>query len=302
MKRRLAIVLCSCAGAASLLKGVADDFTLRSDVRLVQLDISVRDKKGEDLAGLRRDDFKVRENGRIQSISEFEREDLPATVGILIDESFSTRSIRSDILGAAQGFIRQCNPHDEFFVLNFNDRVTAGLPHSMLFSDNPAILSAALRHGKAEGKTALYDAIEDGLTEVKLGQRHRRALVVISDGGDTASRHSRREIFALLEASAATVYAIGLFETSDLDQDPRLLKQLTEISGGDAYFPNSGAEMQDACDKIAKDLRSRYTVGYVPPKENGGALRRIKVSVTAPNRAKVNVLTRGSYIYDDSSK
>lgn len=297
MKRRCAIAGLVVAGAVSLLR--ADDFTLHSDVRLVQLDVSVKDKKGEAVAGLDRSNFTVLENGRPQTITVFGREDLPATLGILVDESYSTRQIRGSVLVAAEAFIGKCNTHDQFFVLNFNDRVVAGLPRSLPFSDNPAMLRSALRHGNPEGMTALYDAIADGLKHVQLGQSHRRALVLISDGGDNASSHNRREILQMVETIPATIYTIGLFDESDTETDKGLLKDLASISGGQAYLPKDSEEMLAACDRIAKDVRSRYTVGYVPSPDNGKGVRRIQVRVSASGQGRLTALTRRSYSYGE---
>jgi len=297
MKRRFAMAVLVIACAVLFLQ--ADDFTLRTDVRLVQLDVAVKDKKGEAVGGLQQNNFTVLENGRLQTITVFGREDLPATVGILVDESFSTRQIRAGVLVAAEAFIRNCNPHDQFFVLNFNDKVVSGLPRSLPFSDNPAALRMALRRGNPEGMTALYDAIADGLKHIQLGQSHRRALVLISDGGDNASSHNRREVLQMVEKIPATIYTIGLFDPSDTETDKGLLKELATISGGQSYLPKNTDEMLADCDRIARDARSRYTVGYIPSAESGNGVRHIQVRVSAPGQSKLTVLTRRSYSYDE---
>jgi Ca-activated chloride channel homolog len=274
-------------------------YRLRSDVRLVLLDVSVKDSKGGFVTGLSKNNFSVSENGRLQPITVFDRGDVPATVGILVDESRSMTRKRGDVLTAAETFIEESNPKDEVFVLNFNDKVVPGLPGGVLFSDNIQQLRAALHRGIADGKTALNDAVASGLQQLELGQRDKKALVVISDGGDNASKHKRREMLAMVESSIATIYAIGLFDPEDPDRDPGILRRLAQISGGESYFPNRPAEMEPICRGIAKEIRRRYTIGYHPPSGKGTrSLRSVSVHVSAPGHGRLTVRTRGGYRYD----
>lgn len=311
MKRRTATRKLTVAGAVFLLPALQGwspqeeqgDFTIRSDVRLVLLDVSVSDRRGSSVSRLSKENFQVLENGRPQRISIFAKEDLPVTVGILVDESFSMTPKRNEVLTAAQTFIEESNPHDEVFVLNFNDRVTRGLPEPMLFSDDIQQLRSALHRGVPQGKTALYDAIAAGLEQLKLGRRDKKTLIAISDGGDNASRHKRGEVVDLVERSASTVYTIGLYDREDPDRDPGLLKSLARISGGEAYFPASAAGMVPVCRRIANDIRARYTIGYLPPAQNGaGSLRHIRVRVTAPGRTGLTARTRSIYRYEETGK
>lgn len=311
MKRRFAARNLIITGAVSffspgLLAGspVEDqpDFTIRSDVRLVLLDVSVKDRQGGFVSGLSEGDFAVSENGRPQRITAFANNELPVTVGILVDESFSMTPKRAQVLTAALTFIEESNPHDEIFVLNFNDRVSRGLPDRMLFSDNIQQLRAALHRGIPVGKTALNDAIVAGLKQLELGRRDKKTLVVITDGGDNASVHKRGEMLDMVERSIATVYTIGLYDADDPDRDPGILRELAKISGGEAYFPASPSEMIPVCRRIAKNIRTRYTIGYVPQAEKGpSSLRRIRVRVTARDHSNPSVRTRGSYRYDEES-
>jgi len=312
MKRRFAHLNLMVAGAVSFaLSGLVagspaeerPDYTIRSDVRLVLLDVSVKNREGGIVSGLSKDDFAVSENGRPQRITAFAHDDLPVTVGILVDESFSMRPKRADVLAAALTFIEEGNPHDEVFVLNFNDKVRRGLPDPMLFSGNVPQLRSALHRGIPEGKTAMNDAIVAGLRQLELGRRDKKTLVVISDGGDNASVHKRGEMLEMVERDIATIYTIGLYDTENRDRDPAILRQLAKISGGEAYFPDSPSRMIPVCRRIAKDIRTRYTIGYVPQAENGpGFLRHIRVHVTAPGRLKLTVRTRSTYRYDERHK
>jgi len=306
MNRRTAIRNLMVAGAVSLLgrplRGIASDdppdFVIRSDVRLVLLDVSVKDREGGWVSGLSKDNFRVDENGALQDITVFANNDIPVTVGILVDNSRSMTAKRTEVLSAATTFIQQSNPNDEIFVLNFNDTVKRGLPKDMLFSDDIRQLRAALSRGFPEGRTALNDAIVDGLHQLELGKRDKKTIIVISDGGDNASQHSRREMFDVVERSPATIYTIGLFDTGDPDRDPGTLKKLARLTGGVAYFPGNAEDLTETCESIAKDIRTRYTVGYAPPALNGGSLRRVHVRVSAHGRVGLSARTRLSYLYE----
>jgi Ca-activated chloride channel homolog len=273
-------------------------FTIHSDVRLVILDVSVKDRSGGFISGLKKEDFHVFENGAPQTITVFGHEDLPVTVGLLIDESQSMGPKRNEVLTAAGALIAESNPQDEIFVLNFNDVVHKGLPEDQPFSSNLDQLRAALYRGVPIGRTALYDAVYDGLTQLESGHRDKKALILISDGGDNASHRRRQEVYDKLDRSLATVYAIGLYDANDPDRSPGLLKRLAAVSGGEAFFPQSPAEMTNICRGIAKDVRTRFTVGYVPPASNGGPLRHIRVAVTSPSHGKLVVRTRTQYLYE----
>jgi VWFA-related protein len=304
MNRRSAIRNLMVAGAGSFFGRLAaahaeqrQDFVIRSEVRLVLLDVSVKDQGGGFVAGLSKDNFAVFENGAAQPITVFEAGDVPVTVGLLVDESHSMTPKRADVLRAAETFIAESNPQDEVFVLNFNDSVKRGLPEGVPFSDDLEQLRSALYRDGPKGRTALNDAVVDGLKQLELGRRDKKTLVVISDGGDNASRHTRRETLDMVERNIATIYTIGLFEAGDPDWNPGLLKQLARISGGEVHFPTDPEGMVAACRGIAKEIRTRYTMGYLPPAKNGGSLRHIRVSVSAPGSARLTARTRERYRY-----
>jgi Ca-activated chloride channel homolog len=314
MNRRSAMRTLITASAGSLLghslfaasaEDDQDRYTIRSEARLVLLDVSVKDREGGFVSGLSKENFSVFENGRSQRIMVFDHGDLPVTVGILVDESGSMAPKRPAVLTAALAFIAESNPNDEIFVLNFNDQVSPGLPSSVLFSDDLQELRLALFSGVSEGRTALNDAVVAGLAHLELGKRGKKTLVLISDGGDNASSHTRREMLLQVERSHATIYTIGLFDAEDADSDPGILRQLAGISGGEAYFPASPAEMVPTCRRIARDMRARYTLGYVPTAGSGASdVRNIRVGASAPGHAKLITQTRSRYRYDqiDSQK
>ena len=316
MKRRLAIRLIGIPGVASFLSlavlgavisahagAGGDDFTIRNVVRLVLLDVSVQNRDGNFVPGLSKQDFTVLENGSPQTISVFDNEDAPVTMGVLIDESGSMTPKRSQVLAAAEDLVADSNPADEVFVLNFNDFVKRGLPPGTPFSSKIPQLRAALNRERPTGKTALYDAVADGLKQLEDGTRGRKTLILVSDGRDNASLHTRAQTFDLVERSAATIFTIGLFDADQYDADPATLRQLAKISGGEAMFPMQLSEVSGACHRVAKEIRTRYTIGYVPKEDkkerNASSLRHIQVKVSTPGQSGVAVLSRTSYRYDE---
>ena len=273
------------------------DTVIRSDVQRVMLDVSVHDSKGGFVRGLTRNDFKVFDNGKEQEIRDFSAGDIPVTVGLIVDESYSMTPKRAEVLTAALSFIHESNPADEMFVLNFNESVRHGLPDTVLFSGNINDLRNALFAGKPQGRTALYDAIVVGLKQLDMGRQAKKALVLISDGGDNVSTHHLSDVIKLSEETSATIYTIGIFDPDDQDKNPELLKKLAHISGGIAFFPNNNDELIPACERIAREIRNRYTVTYVPQESNHPEIHHVHVVVTAPNYAKLEARTRTSYLY-----
>ena len=284
--------------AAALPQEVPPAFTIRSEVRLVLLDVAVTNRKGGAVAGLKKGNFDVTEDGLRQAITVFANDDIPVTVGIVVDESLSMAPKRAEVLAAAETLIAKSNPRDEIFVLNFNERVARGLPEGTLFSDDIGQLGVALRRGTPEGRTALNDAVIAGLEQLQMGRRDKKTLILISDGGDNASHATRREMFDHVERSLATIYTIGLFSPGDPDRDPGLLKELARTSGGEAYFPADLSNLAAICGGIAREIRSRYTIGYTPPAGTYGVLRHIRVYVSAPRNPGLIARTRTSYRYE----
>jgi len=276
-------------------------FTLRTTSRLVLLDVSVKDSKGGFVSGLTQDQFKVYEDGKPQVISQFSNSDVPVTVGIVVDESGSMRRKRPEVLTAALEFIHASNPQDEMFVVNFNERARRGLPDLVPFSDNINQLRAALWQGDPEGRTALYDAIELAMRQLQLGRRAKQALVVISDGGDNVSKHTLAEVTHDLLNSLVTLYTVGIFDQDDPERNPGVLEKLAHVSGGVVYFPKQLDQVIPICKQIAQDIRTRYTIGYIPLAE-GKAVRRIKVVAAAPGHENLMVRTRTSYQFSPESE
>lgn len=273
-------------------------FTISATVRRVLLDVSVKNKHGAYVTGLAKSDFHIFEDGRPQPILHFEAVDTPVTIGLIVDDSGSMREKRPAVIMAGLAFAKESNRQDEFFVVNFNDSVRPGLPSGTNFSDNLQTLRAALYMGRPEGKTALYDAIGFGLRHLRKGIQPKKALIVVSDGGDNASTASESDILSLIRASEATVYTVALFTEEDPDRNPRVLRKIAHLSGGEYFNPQTASEVLPVFQKIAKDIRNRYTIAYAPDPELDPVKdreRKVRVTAYAPGQDRLIVHTRTAY-------
>jgi Ca-activated chloride channel family protein len=273
------------------------EFTLTAHSELVLLDVSVKQPKGNYLSGLKKENFQVYENGKLQTITQFSSEDTPVTVGLVLDDSGSMRPKRTEVTNSALVFINSSNPHDQMFVTHFNDSVSRGLPPGTTFTDQPELLRRALWNSPAEGMTSLYDGILDGLHQLELSNQERKSLILISDGGDNASAHTFKDVLDAVHLAPAIIYTVGIFDIDDKDRNPGLLRRLAAISGGVAYLPQDLNELPSICRNIAKDIRNRYSIGYVPVRtDNKSSLRNIKVVVVGLDPQKLEIHARTSYL------
>jgi Ca-activated chloride channel family protein len=274
-----------------------------SESELVVLHVAVRDKKGGYVGGLGQEAFQVLENRQPQSISFFNNQDAPVTVGLLIDSSGSMAPNRDKVIAAAMAFSKAMNPQDEFFVLGFNEDLHAPLPSDKPFTHHEPTLRVALVQAiKARGQTAVYDALNAGLSYVSKGSFERQVLVVVSDGGDNASAATRAHVLANAQASNAVIYTIALVDPMDSEADPGFLSQLSQITGGVAFRPKNTGEIAEIFQRIATDIRNMYTLGYVPASSGDTKastkeeLRRVAVDVRLPTGKKLAVRTRRAYL------
>jgi Ca-activated chloride channel homolog len=274
----------------------AQAFTITDTVDLVLLDVSVRNRKGGSVSGLPEQDFTVLENGVPQKITQFADNDIPVTVGLIVDNSGSMAPKKPEVIVAALVFIEASNPQDEVFVINFNDTVRRGLPDLVPFTDNIQMLRRALLMTDPKGRTALYDAIMAGLHQLTMGRRDKKTLVVISDGGDNVSTHTLKQVLDAVRASRATIYTVGTFDQLDPDRNPGVLRKLAEISGGEYFNAEDLQQVIPICRKIAQDIRTRYTIGYIPQDLQRKGVRHIKVLVRAPDHGKLIARTRTEYV------
>jgi Ca-activated chloride channel homolog len=275
-------------------------YTLKKNVDMVRLPITIVDKNGNFVPGLTQDNFRVIEDKTPQKISAFTHADIPISVGLIIDNSGSMRSKRARVNAAAMTFVQTSNPQDEMFVVNFNDEYYLDMDED--FSNDPKVLKAALERIDSRGGTALYDALLGSMNHLKKGTREKRVLLVVTDGEDNSSDHNLAYTVQKLEQSNVIVYAIGLFTKSDdswadMRQGKKALLALTEASGGEAFFPNTVDQADSICTRIAQDIRSQYMVGYYPQNETrNGAFRTVKVELTGVHgMGKLTVRTRPGY-------
>jgi VWFA-related protein len=274
-------------------------FVSRSD--LVVLRVSVVDRRAGFVGGLPREAFAVQEDGRPQAIEFFENEDTPVTVGLVIDCSGSMQKRRDGVIAAGMAFAGSSHPADELFTLNFNERVWPGLPPEKAFTSDRDELKLALDRSVTRGQTALFDAIAAGLRHLDRGKRTRKVLVVVSDGGDNASRMRFDQVLDAALRNDVVIYSIGIYDPNDRDVRPGLLRQLADATGGEAFFPRGNDAVTPVLERIAHDIRSSYTVGYVPPSgATAGRPRRVHVEVRAADGRKLAVRARSSYINSHS--
>ena len=267
------------------------------DVDLVVLHATVLDRKGRFVSDLEEPDFEVYQDGVRQSIRLFRHEDIPVTVGLVVDHSGSMRPKLSEVIAAARTFARHSNQEDRMFVVNFNERVTIGLTGAQGFTNRPDELEAAILQAPATGQTALYDAVAAALERLQTSAQEKKVLIVISDGGDNASAHSLSGILKMAGQSSAAVYAIGIFDGDDADQNPDVLGRLARATGGEAFFPGRLDEVVAICEQIARDIRNQYTIGYAPTgAAQPGVYRAIRVVAGGAAYGKLSVRARSGYI------
>jgi len=271
-------------------------FTTQSD--LVVLNLSIKDKKGGYVQDLTAPAFAVFEDKQIQPISFFISQDAPVTVGLVVDSSGSMSANRELVIAAATSFVETSNPKDEIFALAFNDTVSAVLPENAPFTADPDTLRRAMTAAiVTQGRTALYDALASGLDYLARGTRERKVLIVVSDGGDNASRTTAREIWTQTQASNVVVYTVALVDDTDRESNPKALKRLADASGGEAFRPRSIRDVADVLRRIATDIRHAYTIGYVPTNaEHDGTFHTVRVVVRPPDGRAITVRTRTGYV------
>jgi Ca-activated chloride channel homolog len=277
--------------------GDTDDYKISVNVGLVVLPVTVTNRKGEFIPNLGAANFQVTEAGRPQPITLFKSEDVPVTVGLVVDNSGSMRAKRPEVVAASLAFVQSSNPGDQVFVVNFNQRVSLGLPKSVPYTSDLGQLRDALSRNPAVGNTALYDGIATALEHLKGGTRERKALIVVTDGGDNASHVKFQDLLKMAESSNALIYTIGIFDPSYSGENPQALKRLAKVTGGRAYFPESVSDVSKVAQEIAREVRQQYTIGYIPTRRaSEGEYRAIRVTVKAAGRGKLYVRTRTGYV------
>jgi Ca-activated chloride channel family protein len=283
---------------------IPEPFQISVNVDLVVLNPVVRDRNGQFASDLREPDFAVYEDGVRQTIKIFRHDDVPVTVGLVVDHSGSMKPKLGDVITAARTFVRSSRPDDQMFVVNFNESVTLSIPDATQSGLRPETLAQAIADKPATGKTALYDAVVEAFSQLNSGGGpQKKVLIVISDGGDNASKHKLADLLKTAEQSSTLVYTIGIFDEDDEDRNPDVLSRLARATGGDAFFPSRNTEVVAICEGIARDIRNQYTIGYVSSNTaRAGAWRSIRLTAAAPGHGKLVVRTRAGYIAAGDSK
>ena len=273
---------------------------IRVDSALVLVPAQVTNVLGTPITNLHKEDFRVFEDGVEQPITNFSREDAPLSIGLLFDISGSMRNKIKKATEAAEAFFKTSNPQDEFFLVEFSDRPKLTVP----FTSDASEVYDRIAHAKPFGRTALLDAIRMGMGEMKHAQNTRKALVIVSDGGDNRSRHTEREIKNAMLESDLQVYAMGIFDPGDTlkhsleeQNGPKLLEELADQTGGREYPVVSLNDLPSISARIGNQLRNQYLLGYSPLKtERDGKYRVINVRVTPrPERRDLRLYYRHGY-------
>jgi Ca-activated chloride channel homolog len=291
--RQRSSILSACFFTAVLFAGcVFAQF--RADTRLVVLHASVTDKKGKLITNLDRDAFKVYENGQPQEVKLFRREDVPVSLGIIIDDSGSMMTKRGRVEAAALAMVRESNQQDEVFIVNFNDDAYLDVP----FTNDMRKMEQGLARIDSRGGTAMRDAINMSLDyEKQHAKKDKKVLLIITDGNDNASNMSLEQVVRHSNSSDVLIYAIGLFteeEKHEAVKARRALNELTTATGGLSFYPKEVGEVQALAVEIARDIRNQYTIAYTPAiQQLDGNYRQIKVTVDAPGKPMVR--TRSGY-------
>ena len=295
------LVVVTLAASVSFIAFAAqiEDQVFRAGAELVVLHVNVFNHRSDAVPDLPQSAFTVFEDDRPQEISFFSAGDVPVTVGLVIDNSTSMLTERDLVTAGTSAFAQSSHPEDEMFAIVFNEHVRRGLPDTVPFTTNRLQLKASLQRYPAGGKTALYDAVIEGLNHLDRGSYQKHVLVVLSDGGDNASRHTEQEMLDSVAMSSAIVYTVvdpDVFSPGEGDRNA--LKRLAKLSGGVAYFPKNSRDVVRDFEEIAANIRRGYSIGYVPPAAQHvhNQTHRVKVLVRAAGHKDLSVRVRREYM------
>jgi Ca-activated chloride channel family protein len=253
------------------------------NVNLVLIPLTVTDPMNRLVTGLEKENFFVTDNNAPQTIKTFSTEDAPLTIGIVMDLSGSMQSKFVRARKALSEFLRTCNPQDEFFVVAFNDKPAIVVDYTSDVDD----VEARMVMLRPENRTALIDAVYLGVNKLKTAKYQRKALLIISDGGDNRSRYTSGELRRAVRESEVQIYSIGIFDMFAPSQEeregPELLRDISEATGGRVFPVVDLQDLADVAEKISQELRNEYVIGYTPtdPKRDGN-WRKVKVQLVPP--------------------
>ena len=276
-----------------------------SDTRLVVLHTTVMDKSGHLVTDLPKTAFTVLENGVQQPITNFKREDVPVSLGLVIDNSGSMRDKRAKVEAAALALVKDSNKDDEIFIVNFNDEAFLDNPHNKDFTNNVKELEEALTRIDSRGGTAMRDAVRMSIDHLKeKAKKPKRVLVVVTDGNDNSSVITLEKLVKDAQQAEVVIYAIGLLsdeERREAKRAERALSDLAQATGGETFVPKELADVDRIAHTVARDIRNQYTIGYSPTNTAmDGTFRTIKVSVNGPGKPIAR--TRNGYYATPDSK
>jgi len=260
--------------------------SFRADSNLVLIPVSVTDPTNRFVLGLRKQDFHILDDGVEQPIAHMSGEDVPLSVGLAFDTSGSMDYKLSTSREAAKLFLKALNPEDEAFLVEFNDAVKL----SSAFSTNPQMIRSALDNAQPGGLTALLDAVKFAISEMKNAKNPRKAILVVSDGGDNHSTYTAAQIEALVRQADVEVYAIGVFDplasftlTPEEISGPRLLSEIATQTGGRAFAAAVAGDLPSVAARVAIELRNQYVLGYYPTNHaRDGKYHNVEVKVPQP--------------------
>ena len=259
---------------------------IRVDTTLVLIPVTVTDPLNRPVTGLEKEHFKIFEDKVEQAITQFASDDAPLAVGLVFDISGSMGDKLRKSRQAAAQFFRSANPEDEFFLVEFNERPRLTAP----LTSNVEEIQNRLAFSQSKGRTALLDAVYMALHEMRKSHKPRKALLILSDGGDNSSRYTEHEVRTLVRESDSLIYAIGVFEpasarsrTAEELSGPGLLSSIAEQTGGRHFPVDNINELPDVAAKIGIELRNRYVLGYAPKNPmRDGKYRRVQVKIVQP--------------------
>jgi len=276
----------------------------RLDTRVVVCHATVVDKSGHLVTSLPREAFTVFENGARQEIRVFKREDLPVSLGIVIDNSGSMRNKIAQVKAASLALVEDSNRDDEVFIVNFNDNAYMDLPEGKDFTNNIKELETALARIDTRGGTAMRDALQMSIEHLKKAHKDKKVLVVVTDGNDNASLVGMESLMKSARQSGVVIYAVGLLTEEEHREAARAkhaLNDLTEATGGSVFYPKEVSEVDRIAHQVAHDIRNQYTIAYSPSNSNmDGTFRQIRITAKAPGSPVVRTRT-GYYATPDAS-
>jgi Ca-activated chloride channel homolog len=269
-----------------------ETFTFRTDLRLVDLHATVVDKSGHLVLNLPQSAFTVYENGVQQEVTMFRREDVPVSLGLVIDNSASMHDKREKVASAALALVKASNPQDEVFILNFNEETSIEAD----YTNDISKLADALKTINSRGGTAMRDALRMGIEHLRHGaKKEKKILLVVTDGEDNASVETLDHVIQSAQQNGVIIYSIGILsddEPHEVERAKRALDALTFATGGQVWYPQELSEVDGIAHEVAHEIRNQYILGYTPTNlAQDGTFRRIRVAVSAPGDPTVRTRT-----------